>query len=62
VPVTFTLGTIQLAACVVMPFAAVALAYLVGIAEGRAREACEATQKLADDDGSGLGVTVRRRH
>lgn len=59
-PVTFSPFQLIVSFVVVLLFNWLALA--IGIAEGRAREACESTQEIADDDGGGLGARVRRRH
>lgn len=57
------LSAFQVGAIVVMTLAAMLLAYLVGLAEGRAREAAEPTEHLIEDDGDGIGASGgRRRH
>ncbi len=51
--ITFTLP--QLVAMLLVAVGHIALAYVLGVWQGRIREACEPTQEIADDDGKGLG-------
>ena len=60
--VTLTLSLFQIIVCCLIVFASVALAFVIGVAEGRLREACEPGKKPAEDDGKGLGARVRGRH
>ena len=53
-----TLTPLQLFILALFIFATAILAFCLGLIEGRAREACEPTQEIADDDGE----SFRGRH
>ena len=50
-----TISVFQLVFLALVVLAFIALAFAIGLSEGRAREACEPTQEIDEDDGESLG-------
>lgn len=52
--VVLELSRWQLGACIVVTMASITLAYVIGLAEGRLREACEPTKQVFEDESDSL--------